>query len=363
MNILFMFTIPSGGMDTLNRQRERALSSIGYSCHFLYRYEGTGLQNHLNSPVYITNEPTEWIEIVLRQNFDAIVISYDLHMLKTIGESSYKGILIYDNQGVGKRKRYVEQYIHSQAYPFIHRYSDAIMCPRTPHLMEAFEAFFPYKKKYYMHNGIDTESFRYIPHSKHPNLIVGWVGRLEENKNWRDFLLIGKEIKQQYPSTELWIFEDESVSYPSQRKAFQSFMNEHGLHSSVTIHPSVPHQEMATYYSIIGDSGGFLCSTSKVEGFGYAVLEAMLCQCPVLATDSDGVRSFITHNQTGKFYEIHNISEAVKEGTELLENRTLRKRLIGNALNHVQTNFSLEQYAQTFAAMLQELMEDKTGGG
>ncbi|MFP3415838.1 glycosyltransferase, partial [Bacillus sp. SIMBA_074] len=86
-----------------------------------------------------------------------------------------------------------------------------------------------------------------------------------------------------------------------------------------------PHNKMAEYFSIIGDSGGFLCSTSKVEGFGYAVLEAMVCRCPVLSTDSDGVRSFIRHNQTGKFFDQGNIDQAELEGNELLSNIPLRE--------------------------------------
>lgn len=357
MKILFMFTIPSGGMDTLNRQREKALSSVGIECHFLYRYKGNGIQNPINSPVFITDDPLEWVEIALNHHYDAIVISYDLKMLKAIGESSFEGVIIYDNQGLGKRKTYAKQYIQTQAYPFLNQYCDAIMCPKTPHLMDAFSSFFPHKKKFFVDNGFDTESFQYQAVQKHPHPIIGWVGRIEENKNWRDFLRIGQSLRQIYPTLELWIFEDESVSYPSQRKAFQAFLKEEKLESAIIIHQSIPHEEMARYYSIIGDSGGFLCSTSKVEGFGYAVLEAMLCRCPVLATDSDGVKSFITHNVTGKFFEIHNIKMAVQEGKELMEDTSLRSSIVDHAFLHVQRKFSLKQYANAFSSMLRELVQ------
>lgn len=36
---------------------------------------------------------------------------------------------------------------------------------------------------------------------------------------------------------------------------------------------NVSNEHMADYFSMIGDSGVFLCSTSKVEGFGYAIVE------------------------------------------------------------------------------------------
>ncbi|MGP3783850.1 hypothetical protein [Paenibacillus sp. 1A_MP2] len=50
----------------------------------------------------------------------------------------------------------------------------------------------------------------------------------------------------------------------------------------------------------------------------------MSCGCPVLSTDSDGVRSFITHNRTGKFYPIGNVNAAVSEAVDLMHNIQLR---------------------------------------
>ena len=104
----------------------------------------------------------------------------------------------------------------------------------------------------------------------------------------------------------------------------------------------VPNNEMANYFSMIGESGGFLCSTSKVEGAPYSLLEAMSCKCPVLTTDSDGVKSSIIHNQTGKYYTLGNVDEAVKEAKELIVDSQLREYIRINALQHVKINFSNE---------------------
>lgn len=112
---------------------------------------------------------------------------------------------------------------------------------------------------------------------------------------------------------------------------------------------------MAEYFSRIGDSGGFLCSTSKVEGFGYAVLEAMLCRCPVISTDSDGVKSFIIHNKTGKFFELGNIQQAVNEAVDLMFNQTLREQIRRRGVNHIKNHFSEEKYAENFLNMVKKL--------
>jgi glycosyltransferase involved in cell wall biosynthesis len=81
----------------------------------------------------------------------------------------------------------------------------------------------------------------------------------------------------------------------------------------------------------------------------------MSCKCPVLTTDSDGVKSSIIHNQTGKYYTLGNVDEAVKEAKELIMNSQLREYIRKKALQHVKINFSPELYCTNFIAMIRSL--------
>ncbi|MFN2747817.1 glycosyltransferase [Bacillus sp. z60-18] len=355
LKILFTFFVPSGGVETLNRQRLYALHQFGVKCDFLYLQEGTGLQNKVNTSIFITNYEDEIKEIIFRENYDAIVVGSDLLLLKTIREFGYQGLLIYEVQGLGNNKEYVDEFLEIHAYSIVNECSDAILYPQTPHLQQAFEKYFPAKKKFCFHNCFNTKEFHYQTLPKQNNPIIGWVGRLEENKNWRDFLSIGAKLIQKNDSIQLWMFEDSTLAEEEERSAFAERINELNLKEHLTVYANQPHQKMAEYFSIIGDSGGFLCSTSKVEGFGYAVLEAMVCRCPVLTTDSDGVRSFITHNVTGKFFELGDIHQAVQEGKELIANGVLREEIRRNALKHIEDHFAPEKYAERFLNMIHEL--------
>jgi glycosyltransferase involved in cell wall biosynthesis len=355
INVLFTFFIPSGGVETLNRQRFYALNQDGINCHFLYTQPGTGLQNEIETSIFVTGDEEEIKKIVLQGNYDAIIVGSDLQLLQKIKKFGYQGALIYEIQGLGFNKEYADYFLKNHAYSVIQQYSDAILYPQTPHLIEAFEKHFPAKKKYCFHNCFNTAEFRYRPGPKKKQPIIGWVGRLEENKNWRDFLSIGAELIKDIPSLQLWMFEDNTLGEKSERIAFQQKINEWNLRPHLMVYANQPHDKMADYFSMIGDSGGFLCSTSKVEGFGYAVLEAMVCRCPVLSTDSDGVRSFIQHNITGKFFELGNISQAVQEGRELLSNLPLREKMRNKAVEHIETHFSLKQYQENFLNMIHSL--------
>jgi glycosyltransferase involved in cell wall biosynthesis len=355
MNILFTFFIPSGGVETLNRQRSYALSQKGINCNFLYTQPGTGLHNKINAPIYVTNDDNRIKEIIKNGNYTAIVVGSDLVMLQRLRKLGYTDPLIYEVQGLGYNKEYAEEFLKKNAYPIINSACDAILYPKTPHLIKAFETHFPLKEKFSFHNCFNTTEFKYQILPKKEKPIIGWVGRLEENKNWRDFLLIGAKLIASNPSIQLWMFEDNTLSTKETRSEFEKKISELNLRPFLTIYANQPHSKMAEYFSIIGDSGGFLCSTSKVEGFGYAVLEAMVCRCPVLSSDSDGVRSFITHNVTGKFFELGNISHAVHEGKELLTNFQLRELIRQNGVEHIEKNFSPENYAVNFINMIKKL--------
>jgi glycosyltransferase involved in cell wall biosynthesis len=351
IKLLFIFYVPSGGMETLNRQRCKALQGHGIHCQLLYLQNGSGLQNISQIPTHVTNDDAQLRSLLQREQYDAIIISSNYFMLKRIRQLGYLGPVIYEVQGLGSKETARDVLIEAQ--PYVKNHAHAVLYPRTSHLIELFQKQYPTFRKYCFHNCIDTDHFWYRSSIKYPYPIVGWVGRIEPNKNWRSFLEIGKQLILQNPSIKLWLFEDETIS--TQKAEFQQYVRHLGLAPYLVRRSNVPHQHMVDYYSMIGDSGGFLCSTSIVEGFGYAVVEAMCCRCPVVTSDSDGVRSFITHNITGKFYNQGDTKGAVREALNVMNNHTLRENIRNNGQKHIKANFSTKLYCKHFIAMLKEL--------
>ncbi|WP_347550651.1 glycosyltransferase family 4 protein [Pseudalkalibacillus hwajinpoensis] len=357
MKLLFVYYLPSGGVETLNRQRCSALQKIGVHSELLYLQNGEGIKNIISIPVHVTNNDSEIQNLLLKGNYDAIIVCSDHHFLLRLKKLGYKGKIIYEVQGLGSKSdanawlRGAQKIINSSA--------DAILFPKTAHIKELCTTYFPHKPKFSFHNSFDTETFSYHVLPKEAKPIVGWVGRLEENKNWRGFVNLARKLILQIPSIQLWMFEDATLASPEERAEFQLLIGRYGLANHLTIRSNIPNRQMADYYSKIGDSGGFLCSTSKVEGFGYAIVEAMSCRCPVLTTDSDGVRSFIIHNQTGKFFDNSQHNNAVIEALELITNVELREKIRSNGLHHIQTHLSPNIYCQNFLQMMNVLGVNK----
>ncbi|WP_246079177.1 glycosyltransferase [Paenibacillus piri] len=128
-----------------------------------------------------------------------------------------------------------------------------------------------------------------------------------------------------------------------------------GMSGYLSRFSNVPHRQMPDYFSVIGDSGGFLLSTSIMEEFGYAVTEAMSCRCPVISTDSDSMRSFITHNETGKFFSLGRNEEAVSQAMELFADKSLREKIQTQGVGRIRQQFTPQAYCDHFTQMLRAL--------
>ncbi|MFC7394378.1 glycosyltransferase family 4 protein [Scopulibacillus cellulosilyticus] len=315
------------------------------------------MQNIKDIKTFVTNNPSEIKEIINRENYQVIIVCSYYDFLKTLRQLGYRGKIIYELQGAGVN---VEKFLEPGVQT-VKTYADAILIPQTTHLIQVIQKFLPDKKVFSFHNCFDFRTFKYQEVETPPRPIIGWVGRLEQNKNWRDFIKISSLLKNHIPNLDIWMFEDASLAQKSERRQFQNLIQKLGISSSLTIRSNIPHEQMPFYYSSIGKSGGFLLSTSKSEGFGYAVVEAMSCRCPVLTTDSDGVKAFVIDNKTGKFFNHSHINQAVSKGLELILIKEQREQIIQNAWQQINTICDPIQYFNNFEQMLLSIT-DKTAG-
>ena len=99
---------------------------------------------------------------------------------------------------------------------------------------------------------------------------------------------------------------------------------------------------------------------SLYEGHPKALLEAMACGLPVVATDVPGTREVISHGETG-FLCGTSASEIRQALVEVLDNQELRARMGANAAKFVQKNASLDHVLELEIGLL-EAMELEPNG-
>nr|WP_237392058.1 glycosyltransferase [Paenibacillus dendrobii] len=350
---MFVFYVPSGGMDTLNRLRCKALKKYGIHASCLYFHWGAGVQNNDGVPMYITNNDDEIRWILAAGQYDVIVVTTDHMSFPRFRQLGYTGKLVLEIQGYGSKENARKQL--TEAMPYVNSYANALLNPCTPHIAALFQELYSHIPQFHFPNCFDSEAFTYRPGAKPEQPIIAWLGRMEDNKNWREFLLIGHQLAYYIPNLEMWMFEDPNLSDPCEREQYEHMVDNLGLRQRLTLRSNVANVQMQYFYSLIGDSGGFMCSTSKVEGGPLSVLEAISCRCPVLATNSDGVALCIRHNETGKNYMLGNIAQAVQEALDLILNTTQRENIRHNALRMLQTEFNPHVYCVSFIQMLNQI--------
>ncbi|GGA35986.1 glycosyltransferase family 4 protein [Paenibacillus physcomitrellae] len=353
MKILFTFFIPSGGVETLNRMRSRVLRQHGVEAHLLYNQAGTGLQNISDIPVFITNSDADLRAIVQQQQYDAAIVTSDFTMAYRLRQAGFTKPILFEAQGFGMWKDAYLTVLESE--PFVKHFTNGILMPPTAHLTELFDLLCPDVPRYVIPNMIDLSRFPKLDVPAPKNPIVAWIGRLEPNKNWSEFMFICYGLLQVKPGLQIRMYTDETLAAPEERNAFYGLIEQLNLTGNLHTLHSVPNDQMPYHYSLIRASGGMVISTSKMEGFGYAVGEAMACRCPVLSTDSDGVRAFIVPDVTGTFYPLGDIASAIRKALRLMEDTALRQQMTEAAYRHLQTQLSPDAYATSLIQTLYAL--------
>lgn len=81
-------------------------------------------------------------------------------------------------------------------------------------------------------------------------------------------------------------------------------------------------------------------ASSIREGFGVNLVEAALCELPVVATDNRGHREIIEDGYNGFLIPLDDIPYAVKKITEISDDEVLSKRLARNGIENFEKAFA-----------------------
>ena len=150
-----------------------------------------------------------------------------------------------------------------------------------------------------------------------------FVGRLEKQQKGLDFLMkIAKTLFCQRGHID-WKLE--IVGDGSGKEELCRMIIEYGLEKQVVLVGKK--QDVREYYT---EASIFLC-TSRWEGFGMVVTEAMECGLPVVSFKTDGPSEIICDGETGFLinnYDLRQFSDAVER---LMENDGLRRKMAEQA--------------------------------
>ncbi len=161
---------------------------------------------------------------------------------------------------------------------------------------------------------------RFVPTPRRP--IVGWIGRLDALKNWKDFLDIAAELSRIQPKAEFWLVGESPGRSADQRLLRHA--RRRGLLRRLRWFSSLPHEHMPRFFDALRDSGGVLVSTSLEESFGMVVAEAMSRGCAVAVPRRSAFLDFVRHGEHGIVFRPGSAPDAAKGIARLIADDSLR---------------------------------------
>lgn len=178
-----------------------------------------------------------------------------------------------------------------------------------------------------------------------PRLVT--VSRLSEEKNVQSILLSLPALQSRHPGLSLSILGDGPA-----RAGLQELARELGVSDWVVFHGNCTHDEVLRQLSA---SHLFVFPTRVREGFPKAVLEALACGLPVVASDVSVIPALV--GECGKTLASPEPENIVKAVLELLEDHARLPRL-GLSARQKASAYTLEAWQSEIARHLRLAWKD-----
>jgi glycosyltransferase involved in cell wall biosynthesis len=175
--------------------------------------------------------------------------------------------------------------------------------------------------------------------------LIGLVGRLWPQKRVKDAIWAADLLKVIRDDVHLLVIGD-----GPQRDRLRRFRDQvcirgkvHFLGERGDVSRLMPHLDV-------------LWSTSGYEGQSNAILEAMACGVPVVATDIPGTRELVVPGETGYLVPVGDRAAFAKLTQRLLNDTSLAGRFAAAARSRVASEFSVEKMIERHVGLYREVL-------
>lgn len=261
-----------GGVETQIAARMRHLARVpGLEVRFLFAKD-YGIADHLApfGRVHIEPDPTRLGPIVEGVDVAAVIDTEEyLDAIVQLGKPVLLEIHTTVESGLG----YLERPHRATAY--------LVPSERSRRMIR--ERYGIADDVHVVPDIVDGQVFHPIPAPRHPRPILLWVGRLDTHKGFERMLEMTARLCLER-TVDLWIAGGDTA--PADVRAYLiEVADDLGLSARFRWFPRLQPSAMPRLYAYAAASGGVFVSTSRDESFGMAVVEALLCGLPVVASD------------------------------------------------------------------------------
>ena len=192
-------------------------------------------------------------------------------------------------------------------------------------------------------NGIDTTLFKPTLRNeilaealglKENERVIGFVGELRQKKGLATLLRAYAQINRLQPTTLLIVGE---IRIGEDKRLFDEFQLSIP-NAKIIVSGYVSNYDLPSYYSLME----VMVHPSLRDGLPNAVLEAMACEKPVIATPVGGVLDVVKDCENGRIVPVNDVNSLTSIIQEVLLDENLQKHLGRSARQTVHSKFTLQ---------------------
>ena len=192
---------------------------------------------------------------------------------------------------------------------------------------------------------IDFDKFKMKKNFDKRENLVGYIGRLSEEKGTMDFVKAIPKILERENNIKIVIGGDGQL-----RDKIERFLDEENLNDKVKLTGWIPHDELPDYLNELK----LVVLPSYTEGLPNVMLEAMACGTPVLAAPVGMIPDVIKDGETGFIME-NNLPECIAENVISVLKYPDLEEIVGNARELVEKGLTYEAAVERYRKILEEL--------
>ncbi|MCC5814982.1 MAG: glycosyltransferase [Leptospira sp.] len=175
-----------------------------------------------------------------------------------------------------------------------------------------------------IHSGIDISKFKKLSSKEtlrkeldldKKTLVIGIVAALVDHKDYPTFIQSIAKIKTNQPFVALVLGEG------SLKNKLLSQVEDLGIQDRIQFLGF--REDVNDFYGLFD----IFCLSSKEEGLGTSILDAMAAGLPIVATKAGGIPEMVIHEKGGYLSEVGDSESLAQNFSFLLENASLRKKM------------------------------------
>jgi glycosyltransferase involved in cell wall biosynthesis len=193
---------------------------------------------------------------------------------------------------------------------------------------------------------VDTELFKTKKSIHERNNLVGYIGRLSEEKGVQNLIQAIPRVLEATKDVNFLIIGDGKL-----RNIAEEFVSKKNIKDKISLIGWIQHDELPDYLNKLKL---VVLSSYNTEGLPNVVLEAMACSTPVLATPVGAIPDIITNSETG-FIMGNNNPECIVENVIRALNYPNLDEIVKNARELVEKEFTYEAAVERYRKILENI--------